>query len=264
MRRIGPAAALVIALANAQTAAPDKSALRFEVATIRPSHSSDGPSGIRPAPGGERYTASHVTLKLFLSVAYRVRTEQVIGGPQWVASDAYDMNAKAERPSSLEELHVMLQNLLADQFKLQLRREPKEMSIYALVVDKDGPKLKPHEARDAGEPWIDVAFSPFPHATWHAQFAPMDYFAWRLSNILDRPVVDQTNLKGGYDFDLSFAADLPPALQRPGALLNGEPIDTSGPPIFDAIRKQLGLRLDREKGPADTLVIEHAEKPAEN
>lgn len=76
-------------------------------------------------------------------------------------------------------------------------------------------------------------------------------------------VVDQTNLKGGYDFDLSFTADLPPGTQ-PGALLNGEPIDTSGPPIFEAIRKQLGLRLERRKGSADTLVIDHAEKPTEN
>jgi uncharacterized protein (TIGR03435 family) len=261
---IGLAIALTIApLAQAQTPAAKKPQLKFEVATVKPSPSGSRGGGIRPAPGGERYIASNITLKALITVAYRIRPDQVIGGPGWIDTDIYDMNAKAERPSSLEELHLMLQDLLADRFQLRFHREPKEMPIYALTVDKDGPRLTPHQAQSAGDPWLDMTFSPFPHTTLHAKFAPMDYFAWRLSTMLDRPVIDQTNLKGGYDFDLSYTADLPPGLQ-PGALLNGEQIDTSGPTIFEAIRKQLGLKLEREKGPADTLVIEHAEKPVEN
>jgi uncharacterized protein (TIGR03435 family) len=203
-------------------------------------------------------------LKQMITVAYRLRADQVLGGPGWIDTDPYDMNAKAERPSSVEELHLMLQDLLAERFKLRFHRDTKEMAIYALMVDKDGPKLKPHQAQSAGDPWIDVTIKPFPHTTWHATFCPMDYFAWRLSTgVMDRSVVDETNLKGGYDFDLSFTGDLPPGLQ-PGAQLNGETIDTSGPPVFEAIRKQLGLKLERQKGPAETLVIDQAEKPVEN
>jgi uncharacterized protein (TIGR03435 family) len=103
----------------------------------------------------------------------------------------------------------------------------------------------------------------FPHTIWHAKFTPMDFFAWRLSLMLDRPVVDQTKLKGGYDFDLSFTGDLFPGMPA-GALLNGEPVDTSGPTIFEAVQKQLGLRLERQKGPVEILVIDQAEKPMEN
>ncbi|MGP0074886.1 MAG: TIGR03435 family protein [Bryobacteraceae bacterium] len=269
MLRIAAAALAAIGLmlallAHAQTTAANTTSLKFEVATIKPGHDDGhGPSGIRPAPGGERYIATNITLKALITVAYRIRPDQVIGGAGWMDTDAYDMNAKAERPSSIEEMHLMLQDLLADRFKLRFHRETKEMPIYALTVDKDGPKFRPHEAQSAGDPWIDTTFNPFPHATWHAKFAPMDYFAWRLSGILDRPVVDHTNLKGGYDFELSYTADLPPGMP-PGALLNGEAIDTSGPTIFEAIGKQLGLKLERGKGPVDTLVIDHAEKPPEN
>jgi uncharacterized protein (TIGR03435 family) len=238
-------------------------ALRFEVASLKPSPPGQTRYGIRPAPGGERYVASNVTLKLMITVAYRIKADQVAGGPAWMDADGYDMNAKAERPSSVEELHVMLQELLGDRFKLRFHRESKELPMYALTVDKDGPKLKPHEAQSAGDPWIDQAQGHFPQAEWHATFAPMDFFAWRLSLILDRPVVDLTGLKGGYDFDLKFTQELRPNIQ-PGALLNGEAIDTSGPTIFEAIRRQLGLKLERQKGPVDILVIDHAEKPVEN
>jgi uncharacterized protein (TIGR03435 family) len=237
-------------------------ALKFEVASIKPNRTGETRAGIRPAPGGERYVASNVTLKLMITVAYRIKADQVAGGPAWLDADRYDMNAKAERPSSMEELHAMLQDLLADQFKLRFHRESKELPMYALTVDKDGPKLKPHQAQSAGDPWIDQAQDHFPQTTWHATFAPMDYFAWRLSMILDRPVVDQTNLKGGYDFDLEFTQELPPNIQ-PGALLNAAAIDTSGPTIFEAIRRQLGLKLERQRGPVQILVIDHAEKPVE-
>jgi len=99
--------------------------------------------------------------------------------------------------------------------------------------------------------------------TMHAKFAPMDFFAWRLSMVMDRHVIDQTKLAGGYDFDLTFTRELP-ADAAPGALFNGAPIDTSTPTIFESIRQQLGLKLERQKGPVDMLVIDHAEKPAGN
>ena len=259
------AAALVSGrFVQAQSTAGPPSSLKFEVASLKPTPpDAQPPFGIRPAPGGERYVASNVTLKVIMTVAFRVRDEQIAGGPDWINTLRYDMNAKAERPSSVEELHIMLQNLLIERFKLQFHHETKELPVYALMVDKDGPKLEPHKAGSAGDPWIDQVSEQFLHMVWHAKFAPMDFFAWRLSLILDRPVIDQTKLTGGYDFDLKFTRDLPPGVSE-GALVNGAAIDTSGPTIFQAVRQQLGLKLESKKGPADIIVIDHAEKPVEN
>ena len=97
-----------------------------------------------------------------------------------------------------------------------------------------------HDAQSAGDPWIDQTVEQFLHLTWNGKFVPMDYFAWRLGGILDRPVVDQTRLKGGYDFELKFTREPPPGLKE-GGLINGEPVDTSGPRIFEALQKQLEM-----------------------
>lgn len=185
-------------------------------------------------------------------------------------TEGFDMNAKAERPSSMEELHAMLQDLLADRFKLRFHRESREMPMYALTVDKGGPKLAPHEARSASDPWIEPKVDPSSDGrlktTWHATYAPMDFLAWRLSLFMDRPVADQTNLKGSYDFDLSFTQELPPPPQSApagGRILPG-PLDGSNSTIAESMRQQLGLKLERQKGPVDILVIDQAEKPVEN
>ena len=157
----------------------------------------------------------------------------------------------------------MLQNLLTERFKLQFHHENKELPIYVLMVDKSGPKLTAHDPQSAGDPWIVLNAEKVVQMKLHATSAPMDFFAWRLSLFLDRHVENQTNLKGGYDFDLSYTGDLPPGVGS-GAQLNGAGIDTSGPTIFAAIRQQLGLALERQKGPVDTIVIDHAEKPVDN
>lgn len=279
MARLAVAAALsAMTLANAQTPAAETISRKFEVASIQSSRSDSAGSGIRPAPGGERYVASHVTLKQLITVAYRIKADQVAAGParglhlEWMDSDFYDMNAKAERPSSIEELHAMLQDLLADRFKLRFHRETKELPMYALTVDKEGPKLKPHEARSGGDPWIEPkAGFDGPNGrlntTWHATFASMDFFAWRVSMMMDRPVVNQTNLNGSYDFDLAFTQELapaPPDTPAGAVILGGGPADGSNSTIVEAIRRQLGLRLERRTGPVEILVIDQAEKPVEN
>ena len=94
------AALLVIVSVNGQATAP-ASAQKFEVASLKRSQPGGRGGGIRPAPGGERYLASNVSLKLMLTVAYRLKPEQVVGGPDWINTELYDMNAKAERPSSI-------------------------------------------------------------------------------------------------------------------------------------------------------------------
>jgi uncharacterized protein (TIGR03435 family) len=249
-----------LAYAQAPAAAPN---LNFEVASIKPSQPGGRGGGIRPSPGGQRYLASNAPLRLFIRGAYHIRADQIVGGPGWIDTDRYDMNAEAERPSSIEELHIMLQNLLAERFKLRFHYETKELPIYALMVDKNGPKLKAHPVGNAGDVWIDETVEQPFHVKWKGTFASMDYFAFRLSAILDRPVLNQTNLTGDYDFDLAFTQELPPGI-RDGALINGAPIDTSGPTVFEALRSQLGLKLEPQKGPVQIMVIDHAERPVEN
>jgi uncharacterized protein (TIGR03435 family) len=253
----------VFFLAALAASAQDPSAMRFEVASLKPSPAGGRGGQIRPAPGGERYLATGISLQLLITVAYRVKPDQISGGSDWMLTDRWDMNAKAERPSTVEELHTMLKNLLADRFQLRFHRESKELPVYALTVDKGGSKLTPHEAQSAGDPWMDQTIDQVVSVKMKATSVPMDYFAWRLGQVLDRPVIDLTKLAGGYDFNLAYTRDLPPGLNE-GALLNGTPIDTSGPTIFQALRQQLGLRLDAQKGPVEVLVIDHAEKPAAN
>jgi bla regulator protein blaR1 len=153
--------------------------------------------------------------------------------------------------------------MLVDRMQLKFHHEKKEMARYALTVDKGGSKLTPHEAANAGEPWVDQTTEKFLHLKLKATSAPMDYFAFRLSQLLDRPVVDLTELKGGYDFTLTYTRELPAGFPE-GAKINGEDPDTSGPTLFEALKRQLGLELKPQKGPVDVIVIDHAEKPTAN
>ena len=97
---------------------PDRSDLRFEVASLKRNTGSEQGGGIRPAPGGQRYEATNCPIKFMIEVAYRIKAEQIIGGPGWLGTDRFDMEARAEKPSSAEELHVMLMNMLADRLQL--------------------------------------------------------------------------------------------------------------------------------------------------
>src|ERR1700761_1944518 len=117
MTRLAVSLFLSMALA-AQSPVPES--LRFDVASLKPSAPGVHESAtVRMAPGGQRYIGENASLKLMMIVAYRVKADQISGGPSWMDSERYDMNAQAERQSSIEELHVMLKNLLADRFKLQ-------------------------------------------------------------------------------------------------------------------------------------------------
>jgi uncharacterized protein (TIGR03435 family) len=142
----------------------------------------------------------------------------------------------------------MLQQLLADRFALRLHRETKEITIYSLIVGKNGPKLK--EGGSAG-PYLS---RPSP-GRLAGQRASMSSLASALAGNLGRPVIDNTGLKGGYDFSLEWTADAAP---------DAVPADTSGPSLFTALQDQLGLRLESKKAPIEVLIIDRAEKPSPN
>lgn len=237
--------------------------LRFEVASLKPSSGQRPGYGIRPAPGGQRYEAWNCPIKVMIEAAYRVKPEQIVGGPPWLESDRYDMEAKAEKPSSADELHVMLINMLADRLQLKFHREQKDMRRYVLSVYKGGPKLTPRLGANAADLFIDQTAEKFLHIKLKATAAPMDYLAFRLSLLMDLPVVDLTGLKGGYDFSLEYTQDLLPGIPE-GTKINGEELDRSGPTIFEAVKQQLGLELTAQKGPVEVVVIDHVERPTGN
>ena len=120
--------------------------LTFDVASIRPSQPDATGGIIKPLAGGHGYTVKNMPVKLMISLMYKVPMHQITGGPAWLATDNYDIEARTDRPYDLDDLHVMFQNLLADRFNLKLHKEIKEGPVYALTVDKSGLKMKLNES----------------------------------------------------------------------------------------------------------------------
>jgi uncharacterized protein (TIGR03435 family) len=185
-------------------------------------------------------------------VAYSVTDRQIAGGPDWIDTDRYDITAKADRRCTVEELHGMLARLLEERFQFKIRHEKREMSIWALTVDKGGPKLTEHDAADLDHPPFGPGPGPNGRGTTGKNVS-MNYFAFMLSRLLDRNVVDRTGLTKNYDLSIDFARDIP-----------GQDPPPDVPSIFTALKEQLGLKLESAKGPVEFLVIEKAERPTAN
>ncbi len=239
--------------------AQDKPRLEFEVASVKASPPGGRGGGIKAQPGGQRYSGQNVPVKLMISLMYKVPIRQIEGGPDWINNEGFDVEAKADHSYSLDDLHVMFQNLLADRFQLKFHKEYREGPVYALSVDKSGAKMK---VNDSPEPF-DFPIQGDRTGLTIGHHVDMEYLCWWLGQVLqrdERPVLDRTGLKGHYDFKLSFAPELPPDFPRE----NLPPGFLDRPPIAEAVREQLGLKLQPEKGPVVHYVIDHVEKPGEN
>ncbi len=248
---------LALFAAHAQTPAPQTAntdSLRFDVASLKPSLPNQQGGIIRPTPGNQGYHATNLPLRTYLTIAYSVRDSQITGDPSWLGTDRYDLEAKAEKQSTIDELHTMLGHLLEDRCQLKFHMETKEQSGFSLVLDKAGPKLTEHDPNDKDYPPI----APTGPGRFQATNATMNYFAFFLSRIVDRPVVDNTGLPARYDFKLEFAPD------RPGGADGGNAPAIDAPGLPEALKSQLGLRLEQGKVPGQHLVIDHIEKPSEN
>jgi uncharacterized protein (TIGR03435 family) len=291
--RIGILSALASAAMFAQTPPPR---VEFEVASIRPSDPILSPADAAKIGlhiDGARVSLIKLSLNDFFAAAYKVKLYQ-ISGPEWMASERFDINAKLPDGSSGDQIPQMIQALLADRFGLKIHREMKDFPVYALVVAKTGLKMKESPPDPPSDPAdrpksFDVTttasqtgttinygngmYMTFGNNAFEARKLPASAMAETLGRFVDRPVVDMTELKGNYDFTLQFAPEDFTGMMLRAAVAAGialppealKLIDASnGDSLFTAI-ETLGLKLEKRKEPIEVLVIDHIEKsPTDN
>jgi uncharacterized protein (TIGR03435 family) len=248
---------VVIVAAFGQPSDPPK----FELADVHPSPHVTNPFMRGAVLRSGRYDVRTATMLDLIRTAYGVDAEKIQGGPSWLEIDRFDIVAKAPQSTSPETVKLMLQNLLADRFKLKVRMDSKPLPVFALTVGKGKPKLKESD----GDANSECRFEPqnpqpgtIPNVLINCRNRTMEQFAQDLHNFaggyLTNPVVDQTSLKGAWDFKMTWTAR--GALAFAGA---------DGISIFDAVDKQLGLKLEAQKQAVPVLVVESVnEKPTEN
>lgn len=224
----------------------------FEVASIKPSDP-DSQLKVDFAPGG-RLIVTHATLRFLIKIAYDISDDQISGGPGWINSTRFDVQGKPPNATgSNAETHLRLQKLLADRFQLEMRKESKPMPIFALVIAKNGPKMK----RDSspGDAQLKTGNGRGVLTATRVDMAALAGFL--NEGQTGRPVTDMTGLTGKFDFRLEWTPD--PSLGAPAA-----PVDPGGISIFTALQQQLGLRLDARSGASDYFVVTRAEPPSAN
>ena len=202
-------------------------------------------------------TVRNMTVKGLIQVAYGKRDFQVSGGPVWISSESFDIDARAERP--LKATHDMEKALLASRFRLQVHKETKESPVYSLVVARGGLKMKPSADQSEPEKGGPKEMGPGRIA---GEGVPMYVIVNLLSNMLGRTVVNNTGLTGKYDVDLRPAVD---SLQIQADA--GDPsaqADALNAALIEALEKQLGLRTETIMAPVEVLVIDHVERPTAN
>ena len=235
--------------------------LSFEAADLKPNKSGDVRMMVDFQPGG-RLSARNVPLKILIALAWRVRPDSVTAGPNWLASDRYDVVAKAAQTTPPDDLRRMLQTLLAERFKLSLHVDRKPMPAYALLLAKSGAKLDPSTPGLLTEQRCRPG-DPIPgQKQVICEHMSMTLFADTLQELaprdLDAPVINQTDLAGAFAFKLTWSpAARPPSADTP------EPL--AGPTLSEALENQLGLKLENRKLPLPVLVIDRIERvPVEN
>jgi len=267
---------------------------RFEVASIKPWKLTDSNSrearilarGADPSSTlfipteTGRFTATAVTLKRLIALAYLVEPSRVSGGPDWIATDRYTIEAKAEEGAvstgeiraRVEQLRAMLRALLADRFALQIRHEVKVFPVYALAVAKGGPKLQAATDRDC----LAVSTERLSPCHWFnggnragmtGQAVDMADLASVLTPLVDRPVVDRTGIKGLFDMKIDpwnpFANEVPEGAGQGNEEFATVDFNTL-PTLFTLLPDKFGLKLDRTKAPLDTIVIDSVQRLSED
>ena len=254
---------------------------QFEVATIKIAPTPDGQGysvSSRGGPGSNdpsmfichNWSASDLVSRAFDLARYE------LSALDWMESVRFDMSAKIPEGTTTEQFRLMLQNFLAERFKLACHREKKDVPGYSLVVAKNGPKFKesgpvppaedpdrppakpsPMKRGEDGYPVLPAGRDStmavmYGYASQRFGDATMEHLAMNLGFQLRAPVVDATGLKGKYDFSLRWVMDR-----------MGVP-DDAGPNLLRAVQEQLGLKLESSKGPVQVLIIDSVAMPSEN
>jgi len=220
----------------------------FEVASIRPAVNDGRGTSFDMFEGGRLRVTSVTALGLIKS-AWMLQPSQVTGGPGWLDSDRYDIDAKSGHPERIDTDHLqpLLQSLLADRFALKFHWETRELPVYALVTDKGGAILR--ENRDAPMTILNTRRGSGKIRIVGTKVS-MEQLARSIGSELGRVVVDKTGLPGGYDVNFEWAE---------------EPVgDSLAPSIFTELHEQLGLKLEPAKAPVKVLVIDSAERASAN
>ena len=258
-------ALFLIALLAQTPAAPS-----FEVASVKPNTSGSRSSSTRTPSGGRRFTGTNVTVRQLILGAYNLRGLQLIGGPGWIDSDRFDIDASAPEDASPDQILPMMRALLADRFKLVVHTETKEQPIYALMFARPDKKLGP----EIKESTLDCDATPKPNSCGMSTNLgnnggytkgggqTLARFAELLANLVtERMVIDRTGLTGKYDFELRWTPqNLQVAQPNPADGDRGQ----DAPPIFVALPEQLGLKLEAQRGPVEFLVIDSVQHPEPN
>ncbi len=239
--------------AEAQAQAPGHLP-EFEVASIKPNKTNERMYyGLR----NDRLTVRNMTVQGLIQTAYGKRDFQITGGPAWITSECFDIDAKAERPQ--KATHDMEKSLLAARFQLKLHRETKETSVYSLVVARGGLKMKLSADQTEPEKGGPRELGP---GRLVGEDIPMYVIVNLLSNMLVRAVINNTGLTGKYDVNLQ---PLPDSLQLPiGPTDPLTQADVLHFAIIEAVEKQLGLKLESNKALDEILVIDYIEHPSAN
>jgi len=225
----------------------------------------------------------NIALRRLILIAYGIQDYQLWGDPSWIRSEHYDIQAKADGNTSVQQLEgAMLQALLKERFKLTLHRETRELPVYALTVGKGAAKLH-HTEHGACTPYsldspppILTQADPHPifcglhltveglNRTLDGKGVTMDMLAANLSRTynssLGRNVIDRSGLAGAFDVHLTWAIDPLAAVSDAGATSP----EGTGPALVTALREQLGLKLESAKGPVEGFVVDHVERPSAN
>jgi len=236
----------------------------FEVATIKPSPPN------RPGKGfgfrGGHFTTRNTNLNDLIAFAYGLHSKQIVDAPAWFGTDLYDIESKPDvegRPSS-KQMQSMVQGLLTDRFQLKFHHDKRELAVYVISVASGGPKMTKSTA--APDDPSAFFFRALGDLTVRNQ-SMTDFATWMQSGVMDKPVVDQTELSGKYDFQLKWTPDESQFAQfrGTGAIVPPPTDDPKAPPsLYTAIQEKIGLKMGPAKVPDDVIVIDHVEKPSEN
>jgi uncharacterized protein (TIGR03435 family) len=237
---------MAASLAAQQPAAP-----KFEVASIRQNVSGSGSNGLNIK--GDTFTTTNFLLVGLMQVAYEITAAQIVGGPDWVRSDRFDIVAKMAADAKRDQMALMLRTLLEERFKLRLRNEKREMAIFELALANNDGRVGPnlHDCSNKNDKEPDKPFrAPPGGAVAAGACAPMSNVAGMAAARVQGIVQDKTGLAGNWRYNVFFGPDLPdPNSANPDL-----------PSFVTALREQLGLRLERTRGSVDVLVIDSAER----